>query len=209
MKKLLKYFRKHWKPILFTICLILFAVVVKLLLGNKVHGFDTAVYNFIIKYKSDFMTKVMILISFLCSFWFLLLVSIIFMLACKKKKMVYYIVLNLLLCFLLNQTMKFTFLRDRPLDINLIIENGYSFPSGHSMLSLAFYGLFIYLIWHLRKSKFERLVLIIPLMILVLLIGISRIYLGVHYASDVLAGYALSMAYLIIFIKLFYKKMKS
>jgi len=151
----------------------------------------------------------MIFISFLCSFWFLLLISVIFMLACKKKKMVFYIVLNLLLCFLLNQTMKFTFLRNRPLDINLIIENGYSFPSGHSMLSLAFYGLFIYLIWHLKKTRFEKLILVVPLLILVLLIGISRIYLGVHYASDVLAGYALSMAYLIIFIRLFYKKMKS
>lgn len=209
MKKLLKYFRKHWKPIIFTICLILFAVVVELLLKDKLKGFDAAVYNFIIQFKSDFLTKIMIFISFLCSFWFLLLISVIFMLACKKKKMVFYIVLNLLLCFLLNQTMKFTFLRNRPLDINLIIENGYSFPSGHSMLSLAFYGLFIYLIWHLKKTRFEKLILVVPLLILVLLIGISRIYLGVHYASDVLAGYALSMAYLIIFIRLFYKKMKS
>jgi undecaprenyl-diphosphatase len=209
MKKLLKYFRKHWKPIIFTICLILFAVVVELLLKDKLKGFDAAVYNFIIQFKSDFLTKIMIIISFLCSFWFLLLISVIFMLACKKKRMVFYIVLNLLLCFLLNQTMKFTFLRNRPLDINLIIENGYSFPSGHSMLSLAFYGLFIYLIWHLKKTRFEKLILVVPLLILVLLIGISRIYLGVHYASDVLAGYALSMAYLIIFIRLFYKKMKS
>ncbi len=209
MKKLLKFFRKHWKPIIFSICLILFALVVELLLKDKVKGFDTAIYNFIIQFKGDFLTNLMIFISFLCSVWFLLLISVILMLVCKKKRMVFYIVLNLLLCFLLNQTMKFVFLRDRPLDINLIIENGYSFPSGHSMLSLAFYGLFIYLIWHLKKSKFERLVLVVPLLILVLLIGISRIYLGVHYASDVLAGYALSMAYLIIFIKLFYKKMKS
>ena len=205
MKKLLKFFRKHWKPIIFSICLVLFAAVVELLLKDKVKGFDTAVYNFIIKYKSDFMTKVMILISFLCSFWFLLLMSVILMLTCKKKRMVFYIVLNLLLCFLLNQTMKLVFLRDRPVDINLIIENGYSFPSGHSMISLAFYGLFIYLIWHLKKTKTERLLLVLPLIILVFLIGISRIYLGVHYASDVLAGLAISSSYLILFI-VAYKK---
>jgi undecaprenyl-diphosphatase len=105
--------------------------------------------------------------------------------------------------------MKFIFERPRPFNINIIIENGYSFPSGHSMVSLAFYGLFIYIIWHMNKPRLEKLFYVIPLILLVLLIGISRIYLGVHYASDVIAGYALSMAYLIIFIKLFYKKMKS
>mgnify|MGYP003299002075 CR=1 FL=1 len=109
---------------------------------------------------------------------------------------------------MLNQTAKIAFGRARPEDINLIIESGFSFPSGHSMVSLAFYGFFIYLLYHQKWSKIKRLLTCIPLVILVFMIGLSRIYLGVHYASDVLAGFALAMAYLIIFIKLFYKKME-
>ena len=109
---------------------------------------------------------------------------------------------------MLNQTAKYLFARTRPEDINLVIETGFSFPSGHSMVSLAFYGFFVYLLYHKKWSKKKRLMACIPLIILTLLVGISRIYLGVHYASDVLAGFALAMAYLIIFIKLFYKKME-
>ncbi len=209
MKKAYRWFRRHWKPIILAICLIIFAVMVKLLQKNKFESFDSKVYEFIIQFKSDSLTMLMKLISFLCSVWFLLLFSVVIMLVCKRKRFVFFIVLNLLLCFLLNQTMKFIFERPRPFNINIIIENGYSFPSGHSMVSLAFYGLFIYIIWHMNKPRLEKLFYVIPLILLVLLIGISRIYLGVHYASDVIAGYALSMAYLIIFIKLFYKKMKS
>ena len=126
----------------------------------------------------------------------------------KNKKRAFYIALNVLICFLLNQGLKHVFLRPRPEDINLITEGGYSFPSGHSMVSLAFYGLFIYIIFHMRFKKYKRYLYCILLALLTLLIGISRIYLGVHYASDVLAGFAISMAYLIIYIKLFYKKME-
>ncbi len=209
MKKAYRYFRRHWKPIILAICLIIFAIMVRFLAKDMFTTFDNKVYDFIIQFKSDNVTKLMKFVSFLCSFWFLVLFSVIIMVVCKKKKYVFFIVLNLLLCFLLNQTMKFIFERPRPFNINLIIENGYSFPSGHSMMSLAFYGLFIYIIWHMDKPRLEKLFYVLPLILLVLLIGISRIYLGVHYASDVIAGYALSMAYLIIFIKLFYKKMKS
>ena len=124
----------------------------------------------------------------------------------KDKKKGLYIVLNILLCFLLNQSFKLIFARTRPEDINLINEFGYSFPSGHSMVSLAFYGFFIYIIAHLKIKKNKKILYCSLLALFVLLIGISRIYLGVHYASDVLAGYALAMAYLIIYIKLIYNK---
>jgi len=79
------------------------------------------------------------------------------------------------------------------------MKHGYSFPSGHSMISAAFYGFLIYLIYKKVKNKKLKITLIIVLSILIVSIGISRIYLGVHYTSDVLAGFTVSVSYLIIY----------
>ena len=76
------------------------------------------------------------------------------------------------------------------------------------MISVAFYGFLAYMYLHSNKSRKNRLITIIFFVVLAFLIGISRIYLGVHYASDVLAGFALSLAYLIIYVSLFYNAKK-
>lgn len=70
------------------------------------------------------------------------------------------------------------------------------------MVSMAFYGLIIYLIYKYLKNKYLKIFLIILLSILIVMIGISRIYLGVHYTSDVIAGFLFSISYLIIYIKI-------
>ena len=92
--------------------------------------------------------------------------------------------------------------RPRPIEFRIIDENGYSFPSGHSMVSAAFYGFLIYLIYKNIKNKYLKWGLITILSLLIIFIGISRIYLGVHYTSDVLAGFLISISYLIIFTSL-------
>ena len=109
------------------------------------------------------------------------------------------IIINLIIAFLFNDLLKHIFVRSRPDSINwLVNESGYSFPSGHSMVSMAYYGYLIYLLY-LSKNKYKWL-LITMLSIIILLIGISRIYLGVHYLSDVLAGFLMAIIYLTIFI---------
>ena len=95
--------------------------------------------------------------------------------------------------------------RPRPTEFRLIEETGYSFPSGHSMISLAFYGYLIYLIYKYINNKHLKRILIIILSTLICIIGVSRIYLGVHYTSDVLGGFLISIAYLIIYIELINK----
>lgn len=203
------FIKKHWKPIIFSLSILIFVVITKLLLEEQIHIFDDFVYNMVSKLRCEPLTYFFKFMSFLCSTWFLIFTTIMIMAFSKNRKNGFYIGLNVLICFLLNQTFKMIFTRTRPVDINLIVENGYSFPSGHSMVSLAFYGFFIYIIAHKRIKKKKKILYCSLLALLTLLIGISRIYLGVHYASDVLAGFALAMAYLIIYIKLFYKKMES
>ena len=82
----------------------------------------------------------------------------------------------------------------------IIKETGYSFPSGHAMVSMGFYGMFIYLVWRCDIKKTYKIIFTIIFGILTILICISRIYLGVHYASDIIAGFVISVSYLIIAI---------
>ena len=76
--------------------------------------------------------------------------------------------------------------------------SGFSFPSGHALISMVFYGLFIHMTWHEVKIKWLRYLLIVVLSILILLIAFSRVYLRVHYASDVIAGIAVGFIWLVL-----------
>ena len=120
----------------------------------------------------------------------------------KNKKIGLLIGTNLVIVTILNQVLKFILQRPRPTEYRIINEIGYSFPSGHSMVSMAFYGFLIYLIYKNVKNKYLKLSLISILSLLIVMIGISRIYLGVHYTSDVCAGFLISISYLVLYINL-------
>jgi len=97
------------------------------------------------------------------------------------------------------------FSRQRPLIPLLKPALGYSFPSGHSMMSFAFYGLLIYLTYNYIGNKILKTLIIIALFVIILLIGLSRIYLRVHYTSDVIAGFSIGIIWLIFSIWLLNK----
>ena len=130
---------------------------------------------------------------------FLIGLAIILAIVIKNKKIGVLIWLNLGISTLLNQILKYVVQRPRPTEFRIIDESGYSFPSGHSMVSAAFYGFLIYLIYKNIRNRYLKWGLITALSLLIVLIGTSRIYLGVHYTSDVLAGFLISISYLIIF----------
>ena len=128
----------------------------------------------------------------------------------KNKKIGLSILTNLAIITILNQLLKRILQRSRSTEYRIIEESGYSFPSGHSMISMAFYGYLIYLIYKYVENKNVKWILISLLSVLICFIGISRIYLGVHYTSDVLGGFLISISYLVIYISavnnVFYKK---
>ena len=92
--------------------------------------------------------------------------------------------------------------------MTLAVETSYSFPSGHSMMSMVFYGLVIYYVRKFVKKKWISNLLTVVLSLVILAVGITRIYLGVHYATDVLAAYVFGFIYLFVFIK-FLEKLES
>jgi membrane-associated phospholipid phosphatase len=101
----------------------------------------------------------------------------------------------------LNLVLKQFYHRPRPL-LPLVSARGLSFPSGHAMISASFYGLLIYLVQVHVRSTILRWSLTIGLVTLIILIGLTRVYLRVHYATDVLAGFTAGLVWLIVAIPL-------
>lgn len=197
--------KKNLKWAICILLIILFILVAYLTLTGHMDKFDQNIYNFITSGMNDITTKVLKFITTAGGLIFIVILSIIIFLINKKYgKLVFINVFNI---GVLNIILKSIFMRERPFDLMIIDETGYSFPSGHAMLSMGFYGFLIYLLWQSRFSKRKKIIITILLSFLILTIGISRIYLGVHYPSDILAGFLISLAYLIIFITLV-KKMK-
>ena len=186
--------------IILFLCLIIFLFIAEDVWDKEIMIADIAGYEFISKYLiSDFITPIAKIITQFGGVIILVTTSILFLIVIKNKKIGIAICSNLGIISLLNWVLKIIVQRPRPNEFRLIDESGYSFPSGHSMVSMAFYGFIMYLIYKKVENKYLRWGLIAFLGILIISIGISRIYLGVHYTSDVLAGFLISIAYLMVF----------
>ena len=202
-EKLKKFVKKYYKAIIVFICLLITMDMVFALFAKEVMQRDIIGYNLISKYLiSDATLPIVKVITNVGGVLGVIVIATIIsiILFVKKKKLIVLLTwINLGCCALLNQILKRIIQRARPTGYRLIEEDGYSFPSGHSMISAAFYGFFIYLIFKNVKNKYLKWGSISLLSLLICLIGISRIYLGVHYTSDVMAGFVISISYLVIF----------
>lgn len=201
LEKIKIFLIENYKWIILFICVISLIVLIEDVMDNDIMAFDEKGYFIISRYlMSDTMTSIAKCITNLANMYWLIGTSIILLIFLKNKKTGICIAINLGLSALVNFTIKQIIQRPRPVGHRIIDESGYSLPSGHSMVSMAFYGFLIYLIYKNVKNKYLKTVLIVLLTILIISIGVSRIYLGVHYVSDVLAGFLVAIAYLVIFI---------
>jgi len=186
----------------FSIALIAFISIAQMIFKDKKQAFDQDAFNFLLKYVSDVNTDLMQVFTFLGTHTFLIPANIIlisYFLFIKKHrwysiKVPVVALSSLLLMF----SLKFIFHRDRPLTPLLEVAKGYSFPSGHALMSITFYGLLIFLVWQIEKNALLKWMLTILLILLIISIGISRVYLRVHYASDVLAGFCVGLMWLFL-----------
>ena len=188
---------KRW--IILFICIIILLIIIENVFSNEILDFDNYIYKKISLIRTQNITNIFIIITNIASASVLIIITLITLIFFKDKKIGTAITINLLIIVSLNIALKNIIQRPRPIGFRLIEESGYSFPSGHAMVSMAFYGLIIYFIYNSIKNKKLKIILILLLTVLILLIGISRIYLGVHYTSDILAGFIISVAYLIIY----------
>lgn len=182
--------------------LALFIFLAWMIFGDNKNDFDLRVFSLLSIYVSDVNTNVMQFFTFLGTHTFLipanLSISAYFLFVNRHRwysiNVPSVALSSLIVMFLL----KFIFRRNRPLTPLLDAAKGYSFPSGHAMISFTFYGLLIYLVWKNVKALWLRIILSILLGLLIFVIGLSRVYLRVHYASDVLAGFCVGCMWLLL-----------
>lgn len=199
-KELKRFLKRNLKWIILFICVIAFLEIAEDVFENELIRRDIIGYELVSKYLiSDFVTPIAKFITQFGGVIVLVSLATILFIVIKDKKIGFCIYLNLGIIGALNQLLKHIVQRPRPNGFRLIDESGYSFPSGHSMASAAFYGFLIYLIYKKCKNTKLKITLISLLSLLVVSIGISRIYLGVHYTTDVLAGFFVSVSYLMIY----------
>lgn len=200
-EKVKDFIIKNLKWIILFICLVGFLAIAEDVFHKEIMMKDIIGYKLVSTFLiSDFATPIAKFITNFGGAIFLIIVTIILFILIKNKKIGFSIISNLVIVTILNQLLKNILQRPRPNEFRIIEETGYSFPSGHSMVSMAFYGYLIYLIYIYVKNKYLKWTLIVLLSILICTIGISRIYLGVHYTSDVLGGFLISISYLVIYI---------
>lgn len=195
--------KRHVEFFLICSSLLGFLVVLFFVLSGHTMWLDLRISYLIQWLICPILTNIMIIFTnFGSAFAILVLLSILFIVSFRHSKFFFYtklLTLTLFVTTFVNVMVKELVDRPRPMIRCLISESGSSFPSGHSMVSLAFYGFLIFMSCTFltgRKKNF----LCFGLGLCIFLIGLSRIYLGVHYFTDVLGGFLLGMVILMVMI---------
>lgn len=165
-------------------------------------GIDNVVFNFFAGFTSPGLTRFMNSLTILGSHYFLvpanLLIAAVTWFIRRDKWFALKILSVALSSLIIMFSLKILFSRTRPLMPLLGPVAGYSFPSGHAFMSFTFFGMLIYLVHKTVNLRRIRIILFAVLLLIIFLIGASRIYLRVHYATDVMAGISLGIMWLVI-----------
>ena len=190
-----KFNISRFKWILVAILTIIFILLWLGTITGVTDEIDNLIYKSVESIRSDFLTVVLIGITELggvVGLFLILLITVIVL--CKKNRVkeATAITLNLIISTFTYVILKNIFQRERPVTGNILIDEvGFSFPSGHTTNNVAFYFFAIYLVCINVKNKKVRNISCVILAIIPILIAFSRIYLRVHYPTDVIAGFCL------------------
>jgi membrane-associated phospholipid phosphatase len=187
---------------IFVVCVWCLLGVADMVFEDKNLSFDELIFSLILPYINAANTGIMEAITFLGSPGFLLpanILLILFFIFIKKQKydalkVTAISITSTAVLFLL----KFLLQRERPLMPLISKAHGYSFPSGHTFSSVVFYGMLAYMAFKNIKNNFLKWLVILSLVLLTGMVGFSRVYLKLHYASDVIAGFSLGIIWLFL-----------
>ncbi len=161
------------------------AILIMLKVGYnfKIDGLNVFLYE----HQTNFWTGFFKVVTYFGEWWVIFLIGVLVTIFSKDRKVGWVSLIAAVTAALLCVSVKYIVRRPRP-EMMLIHEIGFSFPSAHTMISLAFYGVLIYFVNKKIRNMPCRIVFSILLSILILTVSFSRIYLNVHFCSDVLAG---------------------
>lgn len=189
--------KKNLKWIIFSILLIVFAIIMICVKNESVVGFDNAIYKIVTYKTNSFLDNMNHIFTFFGSTSLMVILAVLCLIFIKNKKIACIICACLIISILLNIGIKNVFMRERPLVRKLVEESSYSFPSGHTTAAVSMYGIFVYFIMKSKLKSNVKNIISACLIILMFLVAWSRVYLGAHFGSDVIGAMVISGAFLI------------
>lgn len=182
-----------WAFIISVVSLIGFSIMAILISRHHILAFDSTIISYVQGLETPTLTAIMKFFTFLgsgnCTFFIAVIVMFFLYVVLHHRSELIFFSIVIAFAGILNRMLKDFFHRARP-DLHRLIEiGGYSFPSGHAMSAMAVYGALAFLLWRHIPTRMGRSLLIILSAIIIFMIGISRVYLGVHYPSDIIGGY--------------------
>ena len=201
------YYKISISLLTFFVSLLSFISLYLLLYFNFLNEFDEQVSSAFVPLRSPFGTKIMKFVSEVGdTFGYLFIIILTSMILFFKKvwKLAIQGILILIIASGLNILLKGLVARPRPFDDPLVYASFYSFPSGHAMSAMVFYGFLIHIVFSLEIKSWLKYVFTLIFVCFSFVIGLSRIYLGVHYASDILGGYFAGLIWLMFCLTIIY-----
>ena len=203
MRKLAHLVRQNALLVVVGACLLVFISLLEDVLDGELMKLDRAAYWLVVQHmRAAWLTPIMESFSGLATPVTLLVLLLAVAAFAPGRRPGWCCAVNLGLVVLLNQVLKFAIRRPRPDGFRLATASGFSFPSGHSMVAMAFFGLLIWFVWRYERDRRMRGALVAAFGFVIVMVGLSRVYLGVHYASDVLGGFCLSVGWLALYTRL-------